>query len=210
MLRQGVTLVVLICIAGCSISSGPVVTAEIPQGFLLTEAQARATPHPEFANEEFWDIYDDVARPFELNPCDRKTPADEDRVAMRTITRLDSAPSSSLEQLVLYTTPKAAEDALATLKDDITDCEQPQRRKNNTLGWVGEPADIGDESLRVKGYHYTNGESDGRPVDQWVVARRGAALFLYSSNPFEELEQRLTDQARQMAGKVCAIPDVCR
>lgn len=206
------TLVVGSVLAGTGAAHAS--TAEIPKGFLLTEAKARKGVDPAFKDEESWTISNNPSRRLELNPCRTKGKPRDGRVAMRTITHSTSAPSFSSEQLVLYGNARSAKVAFAKLRADLKRCPL------STYRYSGKPLRVKDEAMSVTGYYHEKGKIDRSmsPV-MWGVARRGSALFLYVNDGVDGvtygMNERgrlkvLADQAQKMAKKVCDLPGVCR
>lgn len=183
--------------------------AEIPKGFLLTEAAAVAGPVVE--DEEWWKISNSLARQLELNPCRRKGKPRDGRFAMRTILYSSSAPSGSSEQLVLYRSTKAAQAAFRQLRADLTRCSKQASTKRTTrYGYVGKPLRVGDEALSVAGYFYKKEKRERDPGELGVVARRGTALFFYTDvGNGAAAGKKIVGQAKKMAKKVCDLPGVC-
>lgn len=186
-------------------------TAEIPKRFLLTERAAIAGPLME--DEEWWEISTSLSRQLELNPCRRKGKPRDGRVAMRTITYSNSAPSGSSEQLVLYGNTKSAHAALRKLRTDLTRCPKqamPKGSPGSRFGYVGKPLRVADEALFVAGYFYNKGKREPDPSELVVVARRGTALFLYTDiGNGLEAGKKIVGQAKKMAKKVCDLSRVC-
>ncbi|GLW98147.1 hypothetical protein [Microtetraspora sp. NBRC 16547] len=189
--------------------------AEIPKGFLLTEAKARKVIPPPLDDEEWWEISDKPSLQLELNPCSTKAKPRDGRVAMRTITHGTSAPSSSGEQLVLYRNATSAKAVLAKLRAELKRCSRGSYRSSATR------LSVGDEAVFVTGHAYTKGKLDETmPPTMWAVARRGSAVFFYSD--FADrgdgrilrdralLRKTLAGDAKKMAKKVCDLPGVCR
>ncbi|MEU8036901.1 hypothetical protein [Streptosporangium sp. NPDC049078] len=184
---------------------------EIPKGFLLTERAAAAGPIVE--DEEWWEISNSLSRQLALNPCRTKAKPRDGRVAMRTITYSTSAPSGSGEQLVLYRSAKSAQAAFRKLRADLARCPRQAAAKGDTgsrFGYVGKPLRVGDEALSVSGHFYKRGKRDREPAELEVVARRGAALFVYSDvGNGLAAGRKIVTQAKRMTKKVCDLPGVC-
>ncbi|MDA0635749.1 hypothetical protein OUY22_20205 [Nonomuraea sp. MCN248] len=83
--------------------------------------------------------------------------------------------------------------------------------KRDRFGYVGKPLRLGDEALSVTGHDYDAAGRRLSPTDDLaVVGRRGAALFLYTSNAMGRgAKKKITRQAGTMAKKVCGLPGVC-
>ncbi|WP_326641459.1 hypothetical protein OG884_01850 [Streptosporangium sp. NBC_01755] len=184
---------------------------EIPKGFLLTEPAATAGPIME--DEEWWKISNSLSRQLELNPCRTKGKPRDGRVAMRTITYSNSAPSGSSEQLVLYRSTRPAQAAFRKLRTDLARCPRRETAKGDTgsrFGYVGKPLRVGDEALSVAGYFHKQGKREREPVEMGVVARRGAALFIYTDiGNGLGAGKKIVNQAKKMTKKVCDLPGVC-
>ncbi|MEW9531942.1 hypothetical protein [Microbispora sp. NPDC049125] len=176
-------------------------TTTIPRGFLLTEAEARTPPLPEFADEEWWKIIDGTSRQLELNPCRRTAKPRDGRSAMRTITHLTSGPGYSSEQLVLYRSAKSAHAAYRTLQADLKRCH-----RGSAYVYVLKPSSIGDEAMSVAGYFTKARKREAAEI--WFVGRRGTALFLYNDD-VSAGAKLLAGQGKKMAKKVCGLPGVC-
>ncbi|MGI5493696.1 hypothetical protein [Microtetraspora malaysiensis] len=188
--------------------------AEIPKGFLLTEAKARKAIPPPLDDEEWWKISDKPSSQLELDPCSTKGKPRDGRVAMRTITHETSAPSYSGEQLVLYRNATSAKAALAKLRAELKRCSRGSYR------YSAKPLSVGDEAVSVTGHAYAKGKIDESSRTMWAVARRGSSLFFYSD--FYDrgdsrdrilgdraLSKALAVDAKKMAKKVCDLPGVC-
>ncbi|MFC4531512.1 hypothetical protein [Sphaerisporangium dianthi] len=203
--------VVASLLAGCGLAGAE--TARIPKGFLLTEVQASATRPPEMTEEDWWKVSDSTSRRLELNPCESRRTSRDGRVAMRTITHLTSGPSYDSEQLVLYRTAVAAHDAFRELRGEVRSCPGKGSPSSSKVGYFGRPLRVGDEAMSVGLYFMRDGRRRRDPGRLWAVARRGAAVFLYSSDEVPEdpasLVKRLAGQAGEMAAKVCGLPQVC-
>ncbi|MEV0381938.1 hypothetical protein [Nonomuraea sp. NPDC050643] len=187
----------------------PAAVTEIPKNFLLTEHDARKVLSSHEAEEQGYEISDRRTEPLQLNPCNLKRAADRDRVAARTITRWTSAPSGSSEQLVIYKSPRAAHAALAGLRTEVKRCARrsdpsaPELR----IQWRTSKATAGDESLGM-GYQTRQDGSVNQTVTG-IVARKGSALMIYTTDEGAYGPGLLTKSARKMAAKVCELPGVC-
>ncbi|MGN9837717.1 hypothetical protein ACTMTI_06325 [Nonomuraea sp. H19] len=187
----------------------PAAATEIPKNFLLTEPAARTPLSQGDASEMGWQISDKLTRPLELNPCNRRRAADASRVAARTITYWSSAPNSSSEQLILYSSPRAAHAALTQLRADVKRCARtgdpaaPQLK----IRWRTSKVRVGDEAT---GMGYTTWQ-DGYVNEtlSGVVARRGSALMIYADTAAVYQPGVLIKNAKKMAAKVCKLPGVC-
>ncbi|MFF5245047.1 hypothetical protein ACFY3V_12285 [Streptosporangium sp. NPDC000095] len=184
-------------------------TTEIPKGFLLTERAAAAGPV--IADEEWWEISNSLSRQLALNPCRTKAKPRDGRVAMRTITYSTSAPSGSGEQLVLYRSTRSAQAAFRKLRADLARCPRRATTKSGSgFGYVGKPLRVGDEALSVAGHFHKRGKRDREPAELGVVARRGAALFVYTDvGNGLGAGRKIVNQAKKMTKKVCGLPRVC-
>jgi hypothetical protein len=210
MIKQAlaVALVIGSVLAGTGVACAS--TAEIPKGFLLTERAASAGPVME--GEEWWEISNSVSRQLALNLCRTKKKPRDGRVAMRTISYSNSAPSGSAEQLVLYGNTRSAQAAFRKLRADLTKCsKQATGQRTRFLRYAGKPLRVGDEALSVTGYFYNKGKRERDPGEMQVVVRRGTALFIYADiGNGPGAGKKLTAQAKKMAKKVCDLPRVCR
>ncbi|TMR97379.1 hypothetical protein [Nonomuraea basaltis] len=187
----------------------PATVTEIPKNFLLTERDARRHLDPHEADEHGYQISDKLTKPLELNPCVRQRAVDRDRVAARTITHWTSAPSGSSEQLVIYKSRRAAHSALTRLRAEVKRCARKDDPSAPELKiqWRTSKAKAGDEAIGM-GYQTWQ---DGR-VNQTItgiVARKGSALMIYTTDEGAYDPGRLTKNARKMAAKVCKLPGVC-
>ncbi|MGI5274416.1 hypothetical protein ACQEUU_35145 [Nonomuraea sp. CA-218870] len=211
MIKRTMTVALAIgsVLAGASVVAHAATAPRIPKNFLLTERAA--VKGPVAGDEEWWTISDSLSQQLHVNPCRSKGKPRDGRVAMRTITYLSSAPSSAGEQLVLYSNAGSAQAAFRKLRADLATCSKPAVVKRDRFGYVSKPLRVGDEALSVEGHDY---DAAGRRLSQFddlaVVGRRGAALFLYSSNGRDpEAKKEITGQAGKMAKKVCGLPGVC-
>ncbi|MEV1002733.1 hypothetical protein [Nonomuraea sp. NPDC050202] len=187
----------------------PVAAIEIPKNFLLIERDARKKLGPMQVDEEGYTISDKLTAPLELNPCHHKRATDRDRVAARTITHWTSAPSGSSEQLVLYKSSRAAHTALTRLRADVKRCARRSSPSQPRLKiqWRTSQAKAGDEAVGM-GYQTRQGGSVNQTITG-IVARRGSALMIYTTDEGFYDPGRLTKNARKMAVKVCQLPGVC-
>lgn len=198
----GVTLSLLLALS-------PATVTEIPKNFLLTERGARRSLDPHEAYEQGYKISDKLTKPLELNPCGHRRAVDRDRVAARTITNWTSAPSNSAEQLVIYKSPRAAHSALTRLRAEAKRCARkgdpsaPQLK----IRWRTSKAEAGDEAIGM-GYQTWQDGSVNQTITG-IVARRGSALMIYTSDDGIYNPGGLTKDARKMAAKVCKLPGVC-
>jgi len=181
----------------------------IPKNFLLTERDARRPLSPEQAYEEGYKISDKRTKPLELNPCLHQHAVDRNRVAARTITYWSSGPSAYSEQLVIYKSPHAAHSALTRLRAEVKRCARKSDPSAPQLQirWRTSKAEAGDESLGM-GYQTRQGGSVNQTITG-IVARRGSALMIYTTDEGAYDPGRLTKNARKMAAKVCNLPGVC-
>ncbi|MGP3920640.1 hypothetical protein [Nonomuraea sp. 10N515B] len=197
---------VTLCLA---LALSPATVTEIPKNFLLMERDARRPLSPEQANEMGYKISGKLTRPLELNPCRHRRAVDGGRLAARTITLWTSGPSSSSEQLVVYKSPRAAHAALTRLRAEVTRCA----RKGNpsvpklSIRWRTSKAKAGDEALGM-GYQTWQDGSVNVTITG-IVARRGSALMIYTTDEGAYNPGGLTKKARKMATKVCTLPGVC-
>ncbi|MER6943801.1 hypothetical protein ABT294_07235 [Nonomuraea sp. NPDC000554] len=187
----------------------PAAVTEIPKNFLLTEHDARRHLDPEEAQELEYKISDKLTRPLELNPCGYRRAVDRGRVAARTITLGTSAPSSSSEQLVLYASSRAAHAALARLRAEVKRCARKgdPSTPELTIQWRTSKAKAGDEAMGM-GYQ-TRQDGDVNQTGTGIVARRGSALMIYTTDEGPYRPGGLTKDARKMAAKVCELPGIC-
>jgi hypothetical protein len=197
-LRQ--VLVVLALLAGIGAepgSSAAAVTGNfvIPQGFLLTEAAARAPQDEISRDEEWWSITEGIGQDLSVDSCGGWSYADG-RTSMRTISSTSSAPSWSTEQLVLYESMRTARAALAGVRIASSHCPEAGEKPRHTF----EPFAAGEEAVLV------TGPADGEHPPLAVVVREGKALLIYTSDHGFD---RPMSQAREMAEKVCTIPGIC-
>ncbi|MFC7382433.1 hypothetical protein ACFQSB_09490 [Sphaerisporangium rhizosphaerae] len=202
---------VLSLLAGCGLA-GAEATA-IPKGFLLTESRATAPRPSGTTQEDWWKVGDSTSWRLELNPCEARRTSYDGRVAMRTITHLNSGPGYESEQLVLYRTAVSAHDAFRELRSEVRTCPRKGSPSSSKVDYGGRLLRLGDEAMMVGRYFMRDGTRRRGPGRLWIVARRGAALFLYTSDEVPEdpasLQNQLTGQAREMAVKVCGLPGVC-
>ncbi|WP_433244386.1 hypothetical protein ACQPYK_41540 [Streptosporangium sp. CA-135522] len=187
----------------------PATVTEIPKNFLLTERDARRPLTPDQASEEGYQISDKLTWPLELNPCGYRRAVDRDRVAARTITHWSSAPSGSSEQLVIYKSPRAAHSALIRLRVEVKRCARkgdpsvPELK----IQWRTSKAKAGDEAIGMG--LQTRQDGNVNQTVTGIVARRGSALMIYTTNEGPYRPGGLTEDAKKMAAKVCKLPGVC-
>ncbi|WP_144069957.1 hypothetical protein [Nonomuraea indica] len=187
----------------------PATVTDIPKNFLLTERDARRHLSQHEADEQGYEISDKLTRPLQLNPCLHQRAVDRGRTAARTITRWTSAPSGSSEQLVIYKSPRAARAALSRLRVEVKRCARKSDPSAPELEirWRTSPAKAGDEAIGM-GYQARQDGSVNQLVTG-IVARRGSALMIYTTDEGAYDPGRLTKNARKLAAKVCALPGVC-
>ncbi|MFC4122888.1 sensor domain-containing protein [Nonomuraea zeae] len=182
---------------------------EIPKNFLLTERDARKPLSPDQAYEMGYRISDRLTVPLELNPCGHRRAVDGGRLAARTITLWTSAPSGSSEQLIVYRSPRAARAALTRLRAEVKRCARKGDPSSPqlTIRWRTSPARIGDEALGMGYRSWQDGYEN--PAVTGIVARKGSALMIYTTDEGAYNPGALTKEARKMAAKVCTLPGVC-
>lgn len=192
-----------------ALALSPATVTEIPKNFLLMERAARTPLSSTDAAEMSYEISDELTRPLEVNPCGHRRAVDGGRLAARTITLGTSAPSSSSEQLIIYKSPRAAHAVLTRLRAEVKRCARkgdPSSRKLS-IQWRTSKAKVGDEALGM-GYQTRQGGYDD-PTVTGLVARKGRALMIYTTDEGDYSPGGLTKKARKMAGKVCRLPGVC-
>ncbi|MFF5209689.1 hypothetical protein [Streptosporangium sp. NPDC000396] len=204
----GAALALLASAQGCSTgltatgaaTSETRVASEIPQGFLLGEPYARKTPtiSPDEPEESWVRLNDKLSGPLEVGACGTERDA-EGRTAMRTIVYTTSAPEYGSEQLALYRSKEAASEVMARLRECV--------KSVNPAGRALEG--IGDEAIWVAGERDLAVSYDMKVGA--VAARRGSALFVYTSSDESVLDgpDDLPVPARKMAEKVCTLQGVC-
>ncbi|MFD8562534.1 hypothetical protein ACFV1N_35095 [Streptosporangium canum] len=187
----------------------PASVTEIPKNFLLTERDARRPLTPEQASEQGYQVSDKLTSPLELNPCGHRRAVDRDRVAARTITLWTSAPSGSSEQLVIYKSPRAAHSALIRLRVEGKRCARKgdPSAPELKIQWRTSKAKAGDEAIGM-GYQTWQDGSVNQTITG-IVARRGSALMIYTTDEGVYGPGQLTEDARKMAAKACKLPGVC-
>ncbi|WP_433221814.1 hypothetical protein [Microtetraspora malaysiensis] len=187
----------------------PATVTEIPKNFLLTERDARRPLTAEQASEQGYQISDKLTEPLELNPCWHRRAVDRDRVAARTITLWTSGPSNSSEQLVIYKSPRAAHSALTRLRVEVKRCARKDDPSVPELKfqWRTSKAKAGDEAIGM-GYRTWQDGSLNQTITG-IVARRGSALMIYTTDEGVYGPGQLTKDARKMAAKACKLPGVC-
>ncbi|XVQ86655.1 hypothetical protein ACQP2K_04305 [Microbispora siamensis] len=188
----------------------PATTIEIPKNFLINERDARRHLNPNEAEEQGYQISNNLTEPLELNPCGHRRAVDRDRAAVRTITHWTSAPGGSSEQLVIYKSPRAAHSAFTRLRAEAKRCARKgdPSEPRIVIRWRTSKATAGDESIGM-GYQ-TWQDGSVNETSTGIVARRGSALMIYTAT--EGIfygPGRLTKNARKMATKVCRLPGVC-
>lgn len=187
----------------------PATATEIPKNFLLTERDARRPLTPEQASEQGYQLSDKLTGPLELNPCGHRRAVDRDRVAARTITLWTSGPSNSSEQLVIYKSPRAAHSALIRLRAEVKRCARKgdPSAPELKIQWRTSKAKAGDEAIGM-GYQTWQDGSLNQTITG-IVARRGSALMIYTTDEGAYGPGQLTKDARKMAAKTCKLPGVC-
>lgn len=195
------SVIVLALLIGLGAEPARAATA-IPKGFLLTEVRATEPQSEEDRNEMWWKVSNRVTQPLEVNPCGSKRYSDG-RTAMRTISLKSAAPDSSSEQLVLYKSVRAAKAALAKIRSDIRRCA----KSKDGYRYSFKPLRIGEEAVWVK---HSKREGKAELYMLFAVsARRGKALIVYTRDGGSYMRGSLTEPAKAMARKVCALPRVC-
>lgn len=192
-----------------ALALSPVTMTEIPKNFLLMERDARKPLSPDEAAEVSYEISDRLTRPLELNPCWHRRAVDGGRLAARTITRGTSAPSGSSEQLIVYKSSRAAHAALTRLRAEVKRCARKGDPSSPELSirWRTSKAKAADEALGM-GYQTRQGGQVNQTVTG-IVARKGSALMIYTTDEGAYDPGGLTKEARKMAAKVCRLPGVC-
>ncbi|SEG97777.1 hypothetical protein SAMN05444920_11156 [Nonomuraea solani] len=187
----------------------PVTVTEIPKNFLLTEPAARKKLAPHLAEEQGYQISDKLTKPLDLDPCDNRRAVDGGRVAARTITRWTSAPSGSSEQLIIYKSPRAAHSALTRLRAEVKRCARKgdPSAPDLEIRWRMNKAKVGDEAVGMGYQTWQDGHTYQTVTG--IVARKGSALMIYTTDEGMYNPGKLTKDARRMAAKVCKLPGVC-
>ncbi|MFG1823605.1 hypothetical protein ACGFIJ_14050 [Microbispora bryophytorum] len=186
-------------LTGTAVATAPTV---IPQGFLLTEAEARAPQSDESLYEEGWAVSDGIGQPLQVSPCDKVDfGIGWERTSMRTITHFNSAPGFSSEQLVLHRTVGAAQRALKLLRADLRQCSGSK--------YSVKALRAGDEAIWVQGPQW-GGRGDTVSIYAAIV-RRGKAVMIYALDEgnYQPGLGLLTKPAKKMAAKVCGIRGIC-
>lgn len=192
-----------------ALTLSPATVTEIPKNFLLMERAARTPLSSTDAAEKSYEISDKLSTPLELNPCEHRRAVDGGRLAARTITLGTSAPSYSSEQLIVYKSPRAAHAVLTRLRAEVKRCARKGDPSSRELSirWRTSKAKVGDEALGMGYQTRQDGYEDPRGTG--LVARKGSALMIYTTDEGDYFPGGLTKQARRMAAKVCKLPGVC-
>ncbi|MEV0347468.1 hypothetical protein AB0H88_17025 [Nonomuraea sp. NPDC050680] len=192
-----------------ALALSPVTVTEIPKNFLLMERDARKPLSPDEAAEVSYEISDKLTRPLELNPCGHRRAVDGGRLAARTITLGTSAPSGSSEQLIIYKSPRAAHAVLTRLRAEVKRCARKGDPSSPELSirWRTNKTKAGDEAWGM-GYQ-TRQDGHVNQTVTGIVARKGSALMIYTTDEGSYNPGGLAKKARKMAAKVCGLPGVC-
>ncbi|MEV7010094.1 hypothetical protein [Streptosporangium sp. NPDC051022] len=175
----------------------------IPRGFLLYEkvAEQKATTAAK------WSINQSRDAKFTVNPCQNASLALQGRIAARTISYL-SFNFQKWEQVILYSSAKAAEQALAEVRRALPVCP-PFRTSQTAYKYSGTAVALGDEGLAVTGQLYQGGKATVGG-ERAILVRKGNALIVYSQAgesgaPDKADFAQQTRDARSMLAKICQV-----
>ncbi|GAA3127025.1 hypothetical protein [Streptosporangium carneum] len=174
----------------------------LPKGFLLYEKAAEnrnAAPG--------WSVSQSKDAKFAVNPCQKASLAVAGRTAARTVSHI-AVSDQRWEQVILYSTAKAARQALAAVRKALPVCP-PFRTSQTAYKYSGAAVALGDEGLAVTGQLYQAGKA-AVGGERAIVARRGNALVVYSraaewGAPDRGDFARQTKDARRMLAKICQV-----
>ncbi|MET9344351.1 hypothetical protein [Nonomuraea sp. NPDC003804] len=175
--------------------------ATLPKDFLLWENRS--------SGWDIWEVSDRPSMPLMVDAChdsywNRRGGVEKGRVAARTIYRQQEIDLGG-EQLALYLDEAGARAAMDAMRAELKTCAS-RGAGIERITYYSKPLKLGDEAIRVGARYWEGGLRQ-------VAVRRGAAVMVYTetawptpSLPMKEFGTLLKD-AREMAGKVCWLPE---
>ncbi|WP_431901238.1 hypothetical protein [Nonomuraea sp. bgisy101] len=174
----------------------------LPKGFLLWENRS--------SGWDIWEVSDRASTPLMIDAChdsywNKRGGVEKGRVAARTIYRQQEIDLGG-EQVALYQDESGARAAMDAMRAELKRCAS-RGEGIEKITYYSKPLKLGDEAIRVGARYWEGGLRQ-------VAVRRGAAVMVYTetawpapSLPMKEFKTLLGD-AREMAGKVCWLPEV--
>ncbi|MGV9776656.1 hypothetical protein [Streptosporangium sp. NPDC003464] len=213
------TLVAGTALAGMPPASAAAAPA-VPKGFLLHDREVAADQakkdEPADAENVWWASAKAGER-FAADPCahsavaaaQRKDPkvGQAGRAAARTAYFEVEGEIETIEQVILYSSERAARSALQQFRAGVQKCRQSEGWKNGSFNRSLARVSLGDEAWKSSARAY----EDGRPVtgDDVVIARRANAVTVYlasaSAKPAARSHTQQLAHTRQMLAKICQI-----
>ncbi|MGV9773955.1 hypothetical protein [Streptosporangium sp. NPDC003464] len=178
----------------------------IPRGFLLYEKAAATKDNDPETN---WKVSDSPKARLALDPCGKNAPGKAGRVAARTVTFTGVPDFMKVEQVVLYGSRAAAEQAMAQVRAALSACGS-RTDSGSSYRYVSTAvAGLGDDALKVSGQVYYGGKV-GVGGDRSVVVRKGSAVlvYLWAGEYAKPVKRDWADQLRdatKMTAKICGI-----
>ncbi|MEV4188779.1 hypothetical protein AB0J28_45835 [Streptosporangium canum] len=197
-------IIILVCAA---LVAGTAAAAPgIPKGFLLYEKAAATKDRDPETN---WKVSDSPKARFAVDPCGRGAVGKAGRVAARTV-RFTGVPDfMKVEQVLLYGSRAAAEQAMAQVRAALSACGAKSGGGSGYRYASAAVAGLGDDALKVSGQVYY-GKKAGIGGDRSVVVRKGNAVLVYlrAGEYAEPVKRDWADQleeATRMTAKICGI-----
>ncbi|MEV8637585.1 hypothetical protein AB0395_38675 [Streptosporangium sp. NPDC051023] len=176
----------------------------IPEGFLLYE---KAATKKDATGRGLWSVDRRKNAKLAVDPCHSGSLAVAGRIAARTVTYTAVSDQRS-EQVILYSSTRAAEQALAEVRKALARCPAIQTAQT-AYRYSGVAVGLGDEGLVVTGQLYQGGKATlgGERV---VLVRRGNALVVYARSgewgaPDKADFAPQTKDAERMLAKICQV-----
>ncbi|MFI6480427.1 hypothetical protein ACIBH1_21015 [Nonomuraea sp. NPDC050663] len=178
----------------------------IPNGFLLYEGQAaKKDDDPETS----WQVTARKSALFAVNPCNKAGLAQKGRTAAKTIVYTAVPDFSKTEQVILYSSVEAAQDAMGELRAAVRKCAVRKDYGAGSYRFAASARSLGDEALAVRGQYY-QGSKARIGGERAIVARRADAIVIYTQGgewgkPASGDYARQAKDATRMLGKICEI-----
>ncbi|MBA2895043.1 hypothetical protein [Nonomuraea soli] len=178
----------------------------IPNGFLLYEGQAAKKDNDP---ETSWQVSARKGALFAVNPCNRAGLAQKGRAAAKTVVYTAVPDFSKTEQVIVYSSVKAAEGAMGELRAAVRTCAVRKDYGAGSYRFAASARALGDEALAVRGQYY-QGSKARIGGERAIVARRANAIVIYTQGgewgkPSGGDYARQTKDATRMLGKICEI-----
>ncbi|MER5424898.1 hypothetical protein [Streptosporangium roseum] len=178
----------------------------IPKGFLLYEKAAATKDRDPETN---WKVSDSPKARFAVDPCGRGAVGKAGRVAARTVTFTGVPDFMKVEQVLLYGSKAAAEQAMTQIRAALSACGARSDRGAGYRYASTAVTGLGDDALKVSGQAYY-GKKVGIGGDRSVVVRKGNAVLIYlrAGEYYKPVKRDWADQvkdATRMTAKICGI-----